>query len=128
MKRYQKPAHTILYVDDDLANLRIFERIFLNCDDYEICTTHSANKALELIHKSSPDLVLLDLNLPDMCSYDFADQVDSANIPIIAVSGQRIEPDHRDSFSGYIAKPYRVDDLKQLIHGTLKASVCLHSL
>ncbi len=119
MKRYQTPVHTILYVDDDLANLRIFERIFLNCADYEVCTTHSATKALALIHASSPHLVLLDLNLPDMCSYAFADQIYNINIPIIAVSGQRIEPGHCDTFSGYIAKPYRVDELKQLIRGTL---------
>jgi CheY-like chemotaxis protein len=123
MTRYQKPAHTILYVDDDLANLRVFERIFLNYADYKIETSSSATQALALLRQNAPDLVMLDLNLPDMCAYVLAEEINSTKIPIVAVSGQRINPDHLDSFSGYVAKPYRVDELKQLIHTTLNDPV-----
>lgn len=55
----------LLYVDDDRINLMLFEAACAALDGVQLCTASSGSEALELVRQHSPQLLLIDLHLPD---------------------------------------------------------------
>ena len=108
--------YTILYVEDNAANLRLVEQILSAKNSINIISAPEANIGLELIRSENPDLILLDINLPGMNGYDVLKLLrgDDAtkNIPVIAVSANAmlrdIEKGMRAGFDDYITKPIDV--------------------
>jgi len=60
------PRRTILYIEDNLSNIRLIERILARRPDVKLLTAMQATLGLDLAREHRPDLVLLDLHLPDM--------------------------------------------------------------
>ena len=65
---------TILYVEDNLDNRTLVRRILLS-EDYALLEAKNAGEALEVLKTSKPDLILMDINMPDMDGYTLLDNL-----------------------------------------------------
>ena len=82
---------SILLVEDE-KNICDFISTSLSAQDYKITETHSGKEALPIITSQCPDLILLDLGLPDMDGMEIIKQVRTwASIPIIVISARTQE-------------------------------------
>jgi CheY-like chemotaxis protein len=83
-------AHTILVVDDE-ADVRAFLTAILAKEGYETVTAANGREALEIVRHTPPDLVILDLQMPQQTGTDFyrrlSQDQELRTIPIIVVSG-----------------------------------------
>jgi CheY-like chemotaxis protein len=83
-------SHTILVVDDE-ADIRKFITAVLNKRGYKTLTAEDGGKAFEIVERDHPDLVILDLHMPNQTGTDFfrrlAKDKDLGSIPVIVVSG-----------------------------------------
>jgi two-component system, cell cycle response regulator DivK len=112
----------VLAVDDNDDNL-----VLLSCAlellDCEFVGKASAQAALNFVQERPPDLVLLDVMMPDMHGVDLMhllkQDVRIRQVPIIAITGM-VTPESRTDlleagFSDYMAKPYMVDELEAMV-------------
>ena len=106
----------VLVVDDDNDIQTLLQRI-LEDEDYQVVTAGDGLVALDEFEKSVPDLILLDLMMPRMDGYTFAEELRQrelrSSIPIIVLSAdanakQKVEQMGADS---YITKPFDIGDL-----------------
>lgn len=89
LRRFGDHVDRVLVVDDDLDFVRLMERFLTSPPrPYVVGTAHKGREALEIIRRQPPDLVLLDLMLPDMAGSQFITQLRATwrSLPIIAVS------------------------------------------
>jgi signal transduction histidine kinase/ActR/RegA family two-component response regulator len=126
-----KPAarsrHTLLYIEDQDLNLRLVERILNPRPQYRLLTALQGGAGLNLAREQQPDLILLDLNLPDMTGDEVLHRLKSdpavRHIPVIMVSadvmGERIEQLLRLGAAGYLTKPYKLDEFIKVIEDAL---------
>ena len=117
----------ILVIDDEEA-IRLFLEATLQDNGYRVATAGSGQEALEALPRVDPDLVLLDLMLPDMSGIEVLDEVKQAlphvNVLMItAYSGTEtaVRAMKLDAFD-YITKPIELDRLLKLIDNALAAS------
>ena len=111
-------ATTILYVEDNAENRTLIRRV-LEADGYRVVEASNAEKALAQIEKEHPDLILMDINMPDMDGYTLTAKIKSIpaykDIPIIAVTANVMRGDREKSLKagcdGYIQKPIDIDIL-----------------
>ena len=123
-------GHTILYIEDQDLNLRLVERILQPHPRYRLLTAMLGHLGLDLAREHRPDLILLDLNLPDLSGDEVLRQLredsTTCDIPILMVSadamGERIQELLRQGASGYLTKPYKVAELLRIIDETLAES------
>jgi CheY-like chemotaxis protein len=120
---------TLLYIEDQDLNLRLVERIIQTRRQYRLLTAVQGGLGLELAREHRPDLVLLDLNLPDMTGDEILRRLKSdpalKGIPVLMVSADamsdRIEQLMQLGASGYLTKPYKVAELLRMIEEMLSA-------
>jgi two-component system, cell cycle response regulator DivK len=106
----------ILHVEDNLEN-RILVRRLLMSDGYEILEAENAHQAIQLLEKNTPDLILMDINMPDVDGYalttDLKTRPSLQNVPIVAITANVMRGDRERVFksgcNGYIEKPIDVD-------------------
>ncbi len=83
-------SHTILVVDDE-ADVRTFLTAVLEKEGYRVVTASDGREALETAEKERPDLIVLDLQMPEQTGTDFYRRLTKdntlRNTPIIVVSG-----------------------------------------
>ena len=107
----------ILIVDDERAILRILS-IKLRVSGYDVITALGGQEALTLISSGSPDVVLLDIVMPDIDGFEVLRQVRTVSeLPVIVFSA-RPEIGQKALNSGandFIAKPFDVDYLVQRV-------------
>jgi DNA-binding response OmpR family regulator len=120
---------TILIVDDDESQVLALEHR-LRSQGYRVLTAYDAGRGRELALDERPDLVLLDLRLPDqdgleLCS-QLADHPQTCGVPIIilsALEGPNIVRQSRAvGGSYYVRKPYDPNVLLTLIEASLQAT------
>ncbi len=107
---------TILYVEDNLEN-RILVRRLLLSEGYIVVEAENAVKALEILKSSRPDLILMDINMPDVDGYTLTSQIKALpayqSVPVIALTANVMRGDREKVFkagcNGYIEKPIDVD-------------------
>jgi two-component system KDP operon response regulator KdpE len=105
----------VLVVDDEPQILRAL-RINLRVRQYEVHTAASASEALSVAAKFPPDLVLLDLGLPDMDGMNVIEGLRGwTKVPIIVLSGRADSTDKVAALDAgaddYVTKPFGVDEL-----------------
>ncbi len=108
----EESMFTILIVDDEKSNLNVLSRI-LN-DDYKLLLSKSGSAALKMAMEKKPDLILLDIIMPDMSGFDVLialKNVDSTqSIPVIFITGLDSARDEAKGFLlgavDYITKPF----------------------
>lgn len=114
-KPQRSSTNRILIVEDDPLNRRLLCDL-LQAHGYTVIAADSGTAALALARERPPDLILLELQLPDLSGYEVARRLkrDPATrpIPVIAVTGFALPDDERKALAsgcdGYVAKPIRV--------------------
>ena len=110
---------TILYVEDNPANLRLVEQVLSSIPQVHMWSAPEPLLGLELASENIPDLILLDINLPGMDGYQVLEKLrnldSTKDIPVIAISANAmpkdIEKGKKAGFDGYITKPVNVKEL-----------------
>jgi two-component system cell cycle response regulator DivK len=118
---------TILYIEDNPENRMLIRRI-LQAEGYSVLEAGNAAEAFHVIEANSPDLILMDINLPEMDGYVLTAQLKTLPIlkrtPIIAVTANVMRGDREKTLKagcdGYIQKPIDVDTLPVQISHFLK--------
>jgi excisionase family DNA binding protein len=117
---------TVLIVDDD-PKLREYIRVNLEMEGYSVREAGSADEGLGVLEESTPDLVLLDVMMPDVDGWEMLRRVQERHgvgaIPVIMFSGKVDEQDADEAASrgaqGFIGKPFNpqelIDQTKQLL-------------
>jgi CheY-like chemotaxis protein len=122
-------AHTILYVEDNLSNLTLVQRILSRRPDIELIPSMQGGLALELARSHRPDLVLLDLHLPDMPGEEVLRQLrqasDCRGIPVVVVSADATQG-QIDRLLGagalaFITKPLEIKPFIKIVDDLLDA-------
>lgn len=119
-------AIRVLYVEDNPDNQVLVQRILL-FEGFDIDFAQNAKEALEVSEHSTYDLILMDINLPDMDGYAltsiFRKMTKFSTIPIIALTANVMKGDRERSLDagcdGYIQKPVNIDKLPAQIKGYL---------
>ena len=112
------PRADLLVIDDTLANLRLLVNL-LRENGYKVRAVSNGYEALETIQKSPPDLILLDILMPDLSGYQVCqilkEDVITRDIPIIFLSALSDGLDKVKAFSvggsDYITKPFQVEEV-----------------
>lgn len=118
---------TILYVEDNPEN-RLLVRRILMAEGFNVAEAESAVKAVEYIKDSCPDLILMDINMPEVDGYTLTARLRENprlnSVPIIALTANVMKGDRERTLEagcdGYIQKPIDVDMLPQQILRFLK--------
>ncbi len=109
----------ILYIEDDVANALLLKRLIEVRKGYKLLTAVEGRRGFELAREHRPNVILLDLNLPDIQGDQllllFKVDPITAPIPVIVVSGE-VGDDLEERLCksgalGLLVKPYRVQDL-----------------
>jgi len=111
---------TILYIEDNLYNVQLVERLLLQRPDVQLLTSVQGSPGINIAQTRHPDLILLDVHLPDINGFDVLERLraDSAtaNIPIVVLSADATPGQvrrFRDAGANeYLTKPL---DLKLLL-------------
>ena len=113
---------TVLIVDDNELSLKLFNDL-LEHRGYTILSTATGEAAIELARQHSPNLILMDIQLPDISGTEAARQLkqeeQTRTIPIIAVTAFAMSGDEAKIIASgcdaYIAKPFNLVELLNLI-------------
>jgi two-component system, cell cycle response regulator DivK len=113
---------TVLIVEDNTLNLKLFNDL-LEYHGYTILTTTLGGAAVELAREHRPDLILLDIQLPDISGMEAARQLkadqETRAIPIIAVTAFAMSGDREKILAtgcdDYLAKPFNVVEFLGLV-------------
>jgi len=114
---------TVLYIEDNPANLRLVTQLLGRIPNVKICSAEEPFLGLELAKTQNPDLILIDINLPGMDGYELLNilrkQDNNRETPIIAISANAmprdIEKAKQAGFDQYITKPINVELLLQTV-------------
>jgi two-component system KDP operon response regulator KdpE len=114
----------VLVVDDEPQILRVI-RASLPLRGYEVITASSGEEALNQIGKQAPDLVILDLVMPEMSGLDVCRRVrEFSTVPIIVLSAKGSESDKVAALDlgadDYVTKPFGMDELLARIRAVLR--------
>lgn len=118
----------ILYIEDSPSNRLLVKRI-LSVEGYDVLEAEDGIEGIEVAKREYPDLILMDMNLPDVDGYEMTrricDCADLASIPVVAMTANVMQGDREKTLEagcvGYIPKPIDVDLLPEQIAGFLKA-------
>jgi len=121
-----KQTFRILIVDDEAANLHILNQILKG--DYTIYVARSGITALKTAYERKPDLILLDVILPDISGFEVLSELKSADatrdIPVIIISalsrGEDVKKSFRLGAADYITKPFNSLAVKEKIEAQFK--------
>lgn len=113
---------TILYVEDNSDNRSLVRRV-LEAEGYQLMEAPNAEAALHLLEQGNPDLILMDINMPDMDGYTLTAKIRAmpahTRVPIVAVTANVMRGDREKSLEagcdGYIQKPIDIDNLPHQI-------------
>jgi two-component system cell cycle response regulator DivK len=121
---------TIMYVEDNAENRLLIRRI-LQAEGFAVIEASGAQQALEIIQTQRPDLILMDINLPEMDGYTltarFKAMPQLVNVPIVALTANVMRGDRERTLEagcdGYIQKPVDVDLLPEQVNGFLQNAI-----
>jgi len=120
-------AKTILIVEDNELNMKLFHDI-LDAQGYETLQTKDGMEALDLAREHRPDLILMDIQLPEVSGLEVTkwlkEDDDLRHIPVIAVTAFAMKGDEEKMREGgceaYIAKPISVSHLIATVRSFLE--------
>jgi two-component system cell cycle response regulator DivK len=109
---------TILYVEDNFDNRMLVRRV-LEAEGYRVIEAEDGVQGIERIQSQTPDLVLMDINLPEIDGYEvtkrFKQLPSMEEVPVIAMTANVMKGDREKTLAagcdGYIPKPIDIDAL-----------------
>lgn len=116
----------VLAVDDDPAILRTLS-INLRARDYEVETAQDGRSALQIVAERMPDVILLDLGLPDVDGIAVLTQLRSfTQVPIVVLSARHESDDKVEALDlgadDYVTKPFGMEELLARVRAALRHS------
>ena len=117
----------ILYIEDNIDNRTLIRRI-LTAEGYTLKEAGNAGEALEILKLLRPDLILMDINMPEVDGYTLTTKIRAMagfeSVPIVALTANVMRGDRERSLEagcdGYIQKPIDIDLLPQQIERYLR--------
>ncbi|HNT54274.1 MAG TPA: response regulator transcription factor [Anaerolineaceae bacterium] len=114
-----------ILVVDDTRNVQVLLSDFLGNQDFEVLLAADGREALELVHQYHPDLILLDIMMPNMDGYQFITHLRrESSIPVIMITARQQEADIIHGFDlgadDYITKPFRLRELLVRLRAVLR--------
>jgi two-component system cell cycle response regulator DivK len=112
------PGERILVVEDNAMNMKLFRDVLV-ATGFRALEATTGGEAVELAVEHAPDLVLMDIQLPDADGVDVLRRLRTddrtASIPVLAVTAQAMHGDHERflaaGFDGYVSKPVNIVEL-----------------
>ena len=119
----QENAELTILVVEDFADNRFMMRRLLEMSGYQVLEAVDGRQAVELAESKRPDLILMDLSLPQLDGLDATRRIREldglAKIPIIAVSAHDTNDFHADALAAgcneYVTKPIDFDELEAIL-------------
>ncbi len=121
------PLRTVLYVEDNPANQQLIAQLIERRSDVCLKTAMNGNSGVELALSTRPDVILMDINLPDINGFQalkiLRANPSTALIPVIAVSAnamrQNIDNGLEAGFFRYITKPIKINEMMEALDAAL---------
>jgi CheY-like chemotaxis protein len=118
---------TLLYVEDNPANLQLVERLIARRNDLRMLCAVDGNQGVEMARSCLPDVILMDINLPGISGIKALEilraDVSTAHIPIVALSANAMPRDIQKGmqagFFRYLTKPIKVSDFMDALNAAL---------
>jgi two-component system cell cycle response regulator DivK len=109
-------AHLVLHVEDNPENRLLVKRLLMS-EGYQVVEAENARQALNLLKGNLPDLILMDINMPDIDGYTLTSRIKEIpnlmSVPIVAITANVMRGDRERTLQagcdGYIEKPINVD-------------------
>ena len=116
--KINRSDYKILIVDDVISNVLLL-KILLTNEKFQVCTANNGTTCIEMARKEHPDLILLDVMMPDMNGFDTAvvlkREVETKEIPIIFLTALNTPQDLVHGFqvgaSDFLTKPFNKEEL-----------------
>ena len=116
----------ILVVEDNPKNLKLVRDVLTHCG-YEVIEATSGEDGVRLAHERSPDLILMDLQLPGIDGAEALRRIretEESQVPVVAVTAFAMNDDRErafdSGFDGYVEKPISVRALPQQVRDFLR--------
>lgn len=121
---------TMLYIEDNPANLALIERIVKRTPGITLLSSMHGEGGIEMAQQHLPDLILLDVQLPDMSGYDvlqrLKSRIETASIPVIVISADgtqyQVQKMLAAGAKAYLTKPLKVQEFLEMLQSTLTHS------
>ncbi len=126
--RQDAPRRTLLYVEDNPANLKLVEQIIARHADIRLLSAVNGNLGIELARDEQPEVILMDINLPGISGFEalkiLREDPATAHIPVLAISASAMPLDIRKGleagFFRYLTKPIRVNEFMAALNMALE--------
>lgn len=121
------PVRVLIAEDEELLAGMLTDA--LTFAGYDVRVAHTGSKAMEAVDEQHPDVMLLDVNLPDFSGFAIAERLRarSDNTPIIFLTARDTPKDVRDGFlaggDDYLTKPFRLEELRLRMEAVLRRTL-----
>jgi len=125
----REDRQTVLYIEDDPVNVMLMEALFATQPGLRLVTAQTAAQGLEIARDQRPEVILLDIQLPDADGYEVLRRLRAAEptreIPVLAVSANAMPSDIErglaSGFADYLTKPLDFARLLAAVQRALQA-------
>jgi PAS domain S-box-containing protein len=119
----QGASYTMLYVEDNPANLMLVESLMMRRPDIRLLSARDGKRGIEIARASLPDIILMDINLPGINGIEalqiLAQDPNTAPIPVVAISANAMARDIDKGlaagFFHYLTKPIKLDEFMETL-------------
>jgi hypothetical protein len=121
-------VYKMLYVEDNVANMRLMEHFMRRRKDIEMMTAETGEQGVERAVHERPDIILMDINLPGINGYEVLAQIrlhhELDGVPVIALSANAMPTDIESGidagFSAYVTKPLDARKFTEVLNTAIK--------
>jgi CheY-like chemotaxis protein len=122
------PRRTLLYVEDNPANMKLVEKLIARYPDIRLVTAVNGTLGIELARATQPKVILMDINLPGISGIEalkiLREDPATAHIPVVALSANAMPRDIamglKAGFFRYLTKPIKVKELMDTLNVALE--------
>jgi PAS domain S-box-containing protein len=119
---------TLLYVEDNPANMKLVEQLIARCPDIQLLTAVNGTLGIQIARSAHPDLILMDVNLPGLSGIEafkiLRGDPATAHIPVVALSANAMPRDIAIGlelgFFRYLTKPIKVKEFMDTLNEALE--------
>ena len=127
MNSTEKTEYTLLHVEDSPEIQELVRYILTSRPSIKIISAETVAEGVQQAKKHQPDLVLMDVHLPDGSGMDALKQMqafkETANIPVVALSSLATQLQIEEGFKYYITKPIDVPEFLETVDRILDSAV-----
>jgi CheY-like chemotaxis protein len=128
--RQGAPLRTLLYVEDNPANMKLVEELIARRPDMRLLSAVNGNLGIELAREHQPEVILMDINLPGMSGIEalkiLREDPATAHIPVVALSANAmprdIEKGLQAGFFWYLTKPIKINEFMDVLNVAMEFS------